>query len=199
MKKRLPILIAAILLAITVLAIPLRGVVHDWIILPVARFFWLVRGYYGAFPQAAYWIAAIGIAILIVILSIRIPGWEKRSQSGRAGLKPGSVREMSFWIQRSKRNLFPKWHIAQILAGIAVEILDGRRVKQPHARSLAGLNWTPPADVKKYLESALTTTYSDLPKPSAFNPYQPTPFDQDLDPIIDYLEFLLENEHDNNS
>jgi hypothetical protein len=199
MKKRLFIFIPVVLLVIAVLAIPLRSVVHDWILLPLARFFWLVRGYYGALPQFAYWIAALGIAFLIVLLSIHIPGWEKRGQPTRVGLKPGSISEMSFWIRRGKRNLFPKWHIAQVLAGIAIEILDGRRVKQAPIRSLKGQNWTPPEEVKNYLESALTTNYSDLPKPGPFRPNQPTPFDQDLDPVIDYLESLLENENDHNS
>lgn len=199
MKKRLAIFIPAALLVIALLAIPLRGVVHDWILLPMARFFWLVRGYYGALPQFAYWIAALGVAILIVILSIHIPGWEKRSQPTRIGLKSGSVSEMSFWIRRSKKNLFPKWHIAQVLAGMALDILDGRREKLAPARSLKGQNWTPPEGVKTYLESALTTNYSDLPKPGPFRSNQPTPFDQDLDPVIDYLESLLENENDHNS
>ena len=199
MKKRLVVFIPAALIVIALLAIPLRGLVHDWILLPMARFFWLVRGYYGALPQFAYWITALGVAILIVILSIHIPGWEKRSQPARIGLKPGSVSEMSFWIRRSKKNLFPKWHIAQVLAGMALDILDGRREKLAPARSLKGQNWTPPEEVKTYLESALTTIYSDLPKPGPLRSNQPTPFDQDLDPVIDYLESLLENENDHNS
>lgn len=199
MKKRLIIFIPAALLVFAVLAIPLRGAVHDRILIPLARFFWLVKGYYGTLPQFAYWIAALGIAFLIVLLTVHIPGWEKRGQAPRAGLKPGSVSEMAFWIRRSKANLFPKWHISQLLAGIALEVLEDRRVKQAPARSLKGFNWTPPEEVKNYLESALSTNYSDLPKPGPFRRNPPTPFDQDLDPVIDYLESLMENENDHNS
>ena len=43
------------------LAFLLRGAVQEAVIIPVARFFWLLQGYYGAFSQAAYWVAALAI------------------------------------------------------------------------------------------------------------------------------------------
>jgi len=199
MKTRYYFFLALTLIATALLAFLLRGAVQEWIILPLARFVWLVRGYYGAFPQAAYWMVALGIAVLVAILSFRLPDWERRSQPKQWKPLPGSVREMSFWIQRGKGNIFPKWHIAHLLAELALDILDRRGTRQKHARLLTGVDWVPPAEVKNYLDAALTTNYTDYPKPKRFSPLLPTPFDQDLEPVIKYLESLLESEHDHHS
>jgi hypothetical protein len=199
MKIRVYIFSLLALVAVGVLAFLLRGAVQDWIIIPLARFFWLAKGYYGAFPQAAYWLLAMGIAGLVAILSFRLPDWEKRRQQEQWKPLPGSVREISFWIQRGKGGIFPKWHIAHLLAELALDILDRRGTRLKNVRMLTGPDWSPSEDVKKYLDAALTTSYTDYPKPKRFNPPPPTPFDQDLEPVLKYLESLLESEHDHDS
>ena len=167
MKSRNYLLPSLALFVIALLAFLLRGVVQEWIILPLARFFWLVKGYYGAFPQAAYWMIALSIAVLIAILGFRFPNRERQPQHEKGRPIPGSIREMSFWIQRSKSWIFPKWHIAHLLAELALDILDRRGTHQKHAQLLKGLDWTPPAEVKGYLDAALTTNYTDYPKRKA--------------------------------
>jgi hypothetical protein len=199
MRTRTIIFLGLALIMIALLAFLLRGAVQEWIILPLARFFWLVKGYYGAFPQAAYWIVALAIAGLVAILSFRLPDWEKQSQHKKWKPLPGSVRELSFWIQRGKSGIFPKWHIAHLLAELALDILDRRGTRQKHSQLLIEPDLVPPEKVKNYLEAALTTNSTDYPKPKRFMPVPPTPFDQDLEPVIDYLESLLESEHDHHS
>jgi len=199
MKTRNYIFTALALVSVALLAFLLRGAVQEWIIIPLARFIWLVKGYYGAFPQAVYWVAALGIAALVAILGFRFPDWERRHQHEQWKPLPGSVREMSFWIQRGKGGIFPKWHIAHLLAELALDILDRRGTRQKHARLLTGPDWAPPPEVRNYLDAALTTNYTDYPKRKRFSPLPPTPFDQDLEPVIKYLESLLESEHDYHS
>jgi hypothetical protein len=199
MKTRVYIFLALALIAAALLSFPLRGAVQEWIILPLARFVWLLKGYYGAFPQAAYWVVALGIAVMVAILSFRLPDWDRQRQHEQWKPLPGSVREMSFWIQRAKGGLFPKWHIAHLLAELALDILDRRGTRQKHAQLLTGPDWNPPPEVQKYLDAAITTNYTDYPKPKRFSLLPPTPFDQDLEPVIKYLESLLESEHDHHS
>ena len=199
MKNRDIIFLGLAMIAVALLAFLLRGAVQAWIILPLARFLWLVKGYYGAFPQAAYWVVALGIAVLVAMLSFRFPDWEVRRQHEHWKPLPGSVREMSFWIQRARTGIYPKWHIAHLLAELALDILDRRGTRQKHMRLITSPDWTPPAKVKNYLDAALTTCYTDYPKPKRFGPLPPTPFDQDLEPVIKYLESLLESEHDHHS
>jgi len=199
MKTRIYIYLPLSIFAVAMLAFLVRGAVQEWIILPLARFVWLVKGYYGAFPQAAYWMVALGIAVLVTTLSFRIPNLESRRKQEQWRPLPGSVREMSFWIQRGKGGIYPKWHVAHLLAELALDILDRRGTRQKHAQLLTGPDWTPPPEVKNYLDAALTTNYTDYPKPKRYSPPLPTPFDQNLEPVIKYLESLLESEHEHYS
>jgi hypothetical protein len=199
MKTREIYLPALLIVGTIFLAFLLRGMVQDWVILPLGKLFWLMKGYYGAFPQSAYWLLALATAILIALLSLRIPVWKSRRERRNDATLPGSVREMSFWLQRSKGGIYPKWHVAHLLGELALDILDRSGTRQRHMRRLAGVDWAPPREVRNYLDAALTTNYSDYPKPKRFHPLPPTPFDQDLDPVISYLESLLEDEHDHHS
>ncbi len=199
MKTRNIIFLVLGLAAVALLAFLLRGAVQEGVIVPLARFVWLVKGYYGAFPQAAYWVIALGIAALLALLSFRLPDWERRRRREQWKPLPGPVREMSFWIQRGRGGIFPKWHVAHLLAELALDILDRRGTRQRHARQITGPDWAPPADVRNYLDAAITTNYTDYPKPKRFSPASPTPFDQELEPVIKYLESLLESEHDHHS
>ena len=199
MKTRNVVFITLAFLALALLAFLLRGVVREGIILPLARFAWLLKGYYRAFPQAAYWGLGLGIAALVAMLGFRLPEWERKHHQQQGRPLPGSIREMSFWIQRGRDGIFPKWHVAHLLAELALDILDRRGTRQKNVRLLTGPDWAPPAEVKQYLDAALTTSYTDYPKTRRFGPLPPTPFDQDLEPVIKYLESLLESENDHNS
>ncbi len=199
MRSRIYLFVLLGLIAVALLAFFLRGVVQDWVVIPLARLFWLIKGYYGAFPQAAYWGVALIVAAVLVLLGLRLPAWERPHQPGHLKPSPGSVREMSFWIQRSKEGIFPKWHLAHLLAELALDILDRRRTRQKDSGLLDDPAWSPPPGVKKYLDAALSTNYTDYPRSTRFRQVPPTPFDQDLDPVVEYLESLLENENDNNS
>jgi hypothetical protein len=222
MKNRVYFILPILLIVVFVLAFLLRGTVQQWIIIPLAKFIWLVKGYYGAFSQVVYWIVALVFAGIVAILNFRLSEWTGKSQTGqrrslpgsvreRSFLKnfgqpdgyvpslPGPVREMSFWIRRKKGGVYPKWHLAHLLAELALDILDRRGMRQKHSQLLTGPDWTPPPDVKHYLDAALTTNYIDYPKPRRYGTPPPTPFDQDLEPVIKYLESLLESEHDHNS
>jgi hypothetical protein len=199
MKKKIIIFLPSALVSVALLAYLLRGVVQSWVILPLARFFWLVKGYYGAFPQASYWAATLGISALVAFLSLRLPEWESRQKMEHGIPSPGSVQEMSFWIMRGSGGIYPKWHVAHLLAELALDILDRRGTRQKNARLVPGPDWAPPQDIRTYLDAGLTTSYTQYPKQKRYGHLPPTPFDQDLEPVIKYLESLMESEHDHNS
>jgi hypothetical protein len=188
-----------VLVGVALLAFLLRGAVREWVILPLARFFWLVRGYYGAFPQAEYWLVALAVAVVVAFFALRLPQWEIRRHQEQGSSMPGSVREMAFWIKRSSGGIYPKWHVAHLLAELALDILDRRGTHQKGARLVDEPDWNPPLEVKKYLDAGLFTSSSQFKRPRRYGPPMATPFDQDLEPVIQYLESLLESENDHNS
>jgi hypothetical protein len=198
-KSRSLYFLILLLVMLSILAYFLRDTVQEWIIIPMARLFWLVKGYYGAFPQAAYWMIALGVAIVISIFSFRLPDEWKREKSRQGKPMPGAVQEMAFWIQRSKGGIFPKWHIAHFLADLVIGIINRKGTDQKYLRRLGDLDTPPPPDVEKYLSAALTTNYTDYLKPRRFGPEPATPFDQDLEPIVSYLESLMENDNDHHA
>jgi len=59
---------------------------------------------------------------------------------------------------------------------------------------LKGPGWNPPPAVQKYLETALRTSYADFAKRSASEPE--SSLDTDINLVIEYLESLVESEHD---
>jgi hypothetical protein len=199
MKARYTILLSLVLVGATLLAFVLRGAVQAGIILPLARFAWLIKGYYGAFPQAIYWVIAIVAAILLVAIRFRLPELEKRHRNEKRKSSPGHVLELSFWIQRGENGFYPKWHIAHLLAELALDMLDQRGKGEKHTLRIKGPDWAPSEEVEKYLDAALNTNFTDYPRPRRFFRKPSTPFDLDIETVIRYLESLMESKNDNHS
>lgn len=190
-KKAIPLII--IITGAVLLAFVLRGTVVAGIILPLARLAWLIKGYYGAFPQAAYWGLALGAGILLVVIRVRLPERKKHYKISNKPL-PGPLVELSFWIQRMKSGVYPKWHVARLLADLALDLLNQHGVREKNILRHRHPGWTPPEEVERYLDAALNTNYTDYPRPKRFRPKLPNPFDQDIEPVISYLESVLESE-----
>lgn len=199
MKAKNAILLALVLVGATLLAFVLRGAVKAGIILPLARFAWLIKGYYGAFPQAVYWVIAILAAVLLVAIHLRLPELEIRHRNKKWKSSPGHVQELSFWIQRGENGFYSKWHIAHLLAELALDILDQRGKREKHILRIMGPDWSPSEDVEKYLDAALNTNFTDYPRPKRFFQKPLTPFDLDIETVVRYLESLMESKNDNHS
>ncbi len=196
MRPRYILILLAASVGVVFLAFLARGAAETLIILPVARLLWLVAGYYHAFPQAAYWVAALVCAGVLILVSLRLPEWERQRREARWKPLPGPVQDLSFWIQRSKTGIYPKWHIARLLAEMALELLDQRGRHKKHILQGKSPDWSPPEEVRKYLDAALNTNFTDYPRPKRFTSLPPTPFDGDLEQVISYLESLVESKHD---
>jgi hypothetical protein len=199
MKARYTLILSLVFVGAVLLAFFLRGAVQAGIILPLARFAWLVKGYYGAFPQAVYWGMAIAAAVLLVAIRFRLPELEKRHRTEKRNSSPGHVEELSFWIQRGENGFYPKWHIAHLLAELALDILDQRGKREKHILRIKGSDLTPPEEVEKYLDAALNTNFTDYPRPKRFFRKPSTPFDLDIESVIRYLESLMGSKNDNHS
>ena len=142
---------------------------------------------------------AIAAAVLLVAIRFRLPELEKRHRTEKRNSSPGHVEELSFWIQRGENGFYPKWHIAHLLAELALDILDQRGKREKHILRIKGSDLTPPEEVEKYLDAALNTNFTDYPRPKRFFRKPSTPFDLDIESVIRYLESLMGSKNDNHS
>lgn len=196
MKPRRWIYIIAGLIAAVLLAFLLRGLVQDYVILPLARLFWNLRTLYRSIPQAVYWVLLLVVLVSMTISSFSLRFQDKQKSRPEDHIHYGDVQQMAFWIQRSRRGVYSKWHLARSLAELALDILQRRKGSVKREQQLEGPGWAPPAGVQEYLEAALKTSYADYPRRSIFDFNPPTPFDHDFEPTVAYLESLMEDDHD---
>jgi hypothetical protein len=199
MKRRQILFLCLGLAGIFALAFLLRGAVKSLVILPLAKLFWYIKGYYGVFPQAAYWVIVLGIAVLIALATIPIGIESRRSRKDQGVDLLGPVENLAFWLERSRSGIFPKWHIARILAEVALQLLERREPGEKPPSRLSASGWNPPDSVRRYLDAALKTTYTNYPRSHRSGRQSATPFDQDVEPVVEHLESLLESENDHHS
>jgi hypothetical protein len=193
-KRRRYGLLALLLAGAALLAFLLAGPARDYIILPLAKYFWMAKGIYASFPQAEYWTFLLVAIFLMLGFVLLRADWGERDREERRQSFPGDVQQLAYWIARSRKGIFSRWHLARRLADLALEILESRGSNVKATRQLKGPGWNPPPPVQKYLETALRTSYADFAKRSASEPE--SSLDTDVNLVIEYLESLVESEHD---
>ena len=196
MKNRRWLFLGAAGAGALLLAFLLRSTVQEWVILPLAKLIWRLGILYRGIPQVVYW-----VILLVIITSLTIGIFfsaklEWGSAVGGSHFRSGDIQQMAFWLRRSRRGILSRWHVANQLANIALDILARQTGSTKHDQRLEGPGWDAPKEVQDYLKAALTTTYADYPSQGLFSGAPPTPFDHDPEPIVAYLESLLEDNHD---
>ena len=186
-------------LAALIIAILLRDVVERLIVRPVLYLLWLLSLFYRIIPQPVVWLLVVlGMTYLVLIRladRIRPPG---------VGARPampayGPVDDLARRIEHKGSGIYFKWQIAYTLSQVAAELQALRLHNRGRKLELSGT--AVPPQVRRYLEAGLYTSFSDYPLPGALplliknKPVQPTPFDIDLGPVIDFLESEMEGEN----
>jgi hypothetical protein len=215
--KRAALLGGALVLAALVMAVLLRDVVEMVIIRPMAYLLWLLSIIYRIIPQPVLW---LGLVLLMsyLMLGRMIKGVRLGGEVEVPHRKVlGPVADMANLIERKDGGIYFKWKIARSLAMIAVEIEELRTHQRP--RQLVFDEQVVSSRVRKYLDAGLNTSFSDYPLarswfvpgwlmnvlrkylPSNFSKLtdqsaQPTPFDGDIGPVVDFLESQMENNND---
>lgn len=194
MKKIQIVFWVAALVLIGVFSVLLSGVTEDVFILPVVKFFWLLKGYYGSLDQVIFWVALLVFLVIIAIFSLR--GWTLGLYARREQVDelPGEVGQLAFWIRRSKHGPYPRWYLARTLAELALDLLRGRGADAERGGQLNGPGWEPPANTQAYLETAMRTT------PATFSRQLELTKMVDRDPeaesVVEYLESYAETSND---
>lgn len=218
--KRAALLGGALVAAALVIAFLLRDVVEMVIIRPMAYLLWLLSIIYRIIPQPVLW---LGLVLLMAYLllgrltkGVRLGGEVEVPHR----MVLGPVADLANLIERKDGGIYFKWKIARSLAMIAVEIQELRTHQRP--RQLQFDEQLVSSWVRKYLDAGLNTSFSDYPLarnsllpswllgrsewlrknlPSNLikltnQSAQPTPFDGDIGPVVDFLESQMENNND---
>ncbi|MCX6068710.1 MAG: hypothetical protein NT121_23670 [Chloroflexi bacterium] len=199
MTRRQLQLLGLAALSTLVIAILLRDVVEQFLIRPAAYFFWLLGVLYRFIPQPIVWLLLV-LAMLYLTLGnfagkFEWPRWRKQKIS----LARGPLEELAAQIDRKNDGIYFKWQIARTLGDMA---MDAQELRQHTRRKLEMDGPLASPNVRRYLDSALNSSFSDyplsggIPLPRRFQPLPPTPFDIELGPVIDYLESQMENDDD---
>lgn len=190
--RRLTIFFLLFVLA-TLLAFPLRGLVFNYLIAPLSFIWFYLVYYYHVIPQQFYWFFILLAAAYIAMGSILENPLNRRRGKLIRKQPRGQVDSLARWIKDSRHGVYSRWRVARALGLMASGILEMRGGKSGRIRTLKGKDWNPPTSVQNYLEAGLNDSYADYPL-SARN----TPFDVDVEKVVEYLEGQLEMNRGNN-
>lgn len=192
-------------LAALIIAFLLRDVVEQLIIRPLVYLFWWLGIAYRYIPQPLIW-------LLLVLFLIYLALGRLADQLGPPGERKeetrpmrGPVLELARQIDRRHGGIYFKWQVARTLGQMALELQELR--SHTHSRKLETGSLAISAQVRNYLEAGLNTSFADYPMQSRRSlaslfrrgktePAEITPFDGDIDAVIDYLEAGMENYDD---
>ena len=196
--KRRALLLLMVMIA-ALLALLLRDVFSVFIIAPIAKLLFVLRGYYGSTAQETYWPIVLVFVLVIGFLSLHLIDPDLHfTQQEKTNLH-GDVYQMAFWLESIPRhaqfagslrqNAYSHWYVARYLANLAVDILNSHGAIEDRENRLQGPGWSPPPNIQNYLETGLRSN--------------PVKFKQmltaaqltipDVEEVIRYLESYVEN------
>jgi hypothetical protein len=193
--RRWLIVIGVVLIA-ALLAFPLRGVVHQLIVVPLSYLLWLLGLLYLALPQQLWW---VGVTLLVLFLlgkSLLIEIKPARQPVTIDRIDRGKVENLAVAMQKTNRGIYSKWLIANRLGKLAHQILQQRENGKERSvfAPLVGEGWEPETGLQQYLEKGLHSSFTEFPNTGMrfFARPQKTALDHDVREVIEFLEAQVE-------
>ena len=191
--------VVGVVVIAALLAFPLRGIVNELIVVPIAYIFWLLGLLYISTHQVIWW-----IGILLVVLFILGKSLLPELKPPRKFVTPtrrerGKVESLATSLQKSNKGIYFKWLVANRLGRLAHDILVQRGNGKPRSvfAPLTGEGWEPTPEMQRYLEKGLHGSFAEFPNTGNryFVPPSKTSLDHDVAEVIEFLEGKIENRH----
>jgi len=189
--------VAGVVAIAALLAFPLRGIVNELIVVPIAYIFWLLGLLYISTHQVIWWIVILLLVLFILGKSLlpelklpRKPGTPTRRARGK-------VESLATSLQKSKKGIYFKWLVANRLGKLTHEILLQRGNGKPRSvfAPLTGEGLEPTLEMQQYLEKGLHGSFAEFPNTG--NRYFARPsktlLDHDVAEVIEFLESSIES------
>jgi len=191
--------VLGVIVIAAVLAFPLREVVNQLIVLPIAYLLWLLKLLYLSLDQAVWWVAAVVVVLVIIGQSLmpEIKPIQKLIRHTRH--ERGSVESLALALKRADKGMYFKWLLANRLGKLAYQILLQREHGKPRSvfAPLIGEGWDASPEVQAYLEKGLHGSFAEFPNRHWLNfaPPKKTPLDHEVADVIEFLESKQGDSH----
>ena len=191
--------VAGVVVIAALLAFPLRGIVNELIIVPIAYLFWLLGLFYLSTHQVIWWIVIVLLVLFILgkslLPELRLP----RRAVNSTRHERGKVESLAASLKKSNKGIYFKWLVANRLGKLTHDILLQRGNGKPRSvfAPLTGEGLEPPPEMQQYLEKGLHGSFAEFPNTGNhyFAPPSKTLLDHDVSEVIEFLESKVENSH----
>jgi len=191
MTRRRWLALGGVVVIALILAFPLQDVIRTTVVVPLAYLWWAVGVLYQSIPQVVVWILLIVLISLMLMGSFASDRMRKPPEDPKIKPAPGQVEGLAENLVKMRAGTYYKWQVANRLGRLARDFLiqRGDRFSTKDLSPLSGHDWQPSAKVDAYLETGLYGSFSDFPnQPWRFRPPEPTPFDIDVEEVVEFLE-----------
>jgi hypothetical protein len=184
------LIIGGVILAALILAPFANLIITELILEPAAYYLWGLRQIFKVIPQSAYWLFLIGCLSFLAFLFLVTDFFRSRPKKAAAGKTPGPVEILTNQLVRTQDSNYFKWLVANRLAKTALKILIRNNGEDENSyRGFSDLDWDPPPIVRKYLETGKNSSFMEYREGRRyFKSRKSTPFDIDINEVIEYLE-----------
>ncbi len=207
--RLLLILGAAALPVVIVLAVILRGMAYQVIVVPILFVLWLASFLLNAIPQAFFWLLLWFFLVRIAVRSLG--GLKNVVHASQSGKLESALGRVGVWEQRlslARRGSYSRWGMARHMLALLTDIVASRESVLPpdvRERVRAGAYPAPP-EIAAYFRAAMLPQISY--SPSFFKrfiqrlawrkaaPESPA-LNLGLERVIEFLEDQLEVPHEN--
>ena len=189
--------LAGVVVIAALLAFPLRGIVNELIVVPIAYIFWLLGLLYLSTHQVIWWIGILLVVLIILGKSLLPDIKPSRKLVTPIRRERGKVENLATSLQKSNKGIYFKWLVANRLGKLTHDILVQRGNGKPRSvfAPLTGEGLEPTPEMQQYLEKGLHGSFAEFPNTGNryFVPPSKTSLDYDVAEVIEFLEFGIES------
>ena len=191
MRRRLLASVGILVIA-ALLAFPLREVVYQLIVVPLAYLAWILKLIYLSVSQGVWWILVVAIILFMIGHSL-LPSLQfERKRIIYQKTERGNVESLAVALAKRSRGTYFKWLVANRLGKLAYQILLLREHGKPRSvfAPLTTAGWDATPQIQEYLEKGLRGSFAEFPNPGWGTFAQPakTPLDHDVQEVVAFLE-----------
>lgn len=198
MRWRYWLAIAGIVIGAFLLMFPLRGVVNQLIVIPLAYLLYALELWYLSLPQEVWWIAIVIVVLVLLGSSLLIEIRSPKKLIEPKKFERGRVESLASAMRKSQNGSYFKWLVANVLGRLAYQIL----VQHDRGRSrsvfspLEADGWHPSPEVRNYLEKGLHGSFTEMPAHTwrRLIRRERTVLDHDVTEVVEFLESNLKGE-----